>query len=75
MASKQNKSFPEIGEKFTHRKLGSTWVVYAYAEFAHHQFFMKLEDKDEYMTVPIFAFNSIFKRFGEYEEKDLVPCL
>ena len=71
ITSKKNVNFPEPGDRFTHKKLGSTWIVMAYYE-PTHEFFMIKEGSGTSMIVTAEGFQSIFREFGEYDEKYLV---
>lgn len=74
MGSKKHVIFPEAGDRFMHIKLGSTWVVTAYNELTR-EFFMIKENSGISMIVTAEGFHYIFKKLGEYDEKDLVSCL
>jgi len=73
LVSKRNGKIdlPNVGDRFTHRKLGSTWMLMAYYE-PTHEFFMISEDTGKNLTVTAEGFKNTFRRFGEYNEKDLV---
>ena len=58
--------------KFTHKKTGTTWRVLAYYDQSR-EFLMEREDGKEKLFVTVEAFEKVFRRFGEYDEKDLVP--
>jgi hypothetical protein len=74
IASKRNYvDFPQEGDRYIMIHTGSNWIVQNYNEHTR-QFLMRLDDDliVEVFIVSTIGFNSVFRKFGEYNEKDLV---
>ena len=65
------KYFPEPGDRFTHKTSGLTFLIVAFNPTLLHVT-VRREDRLESVKLSLEVFFCVFRKFGEYDEKDLV---